>query len=613
MLGWFVETTVVASALAVVALLAGRSTRLGPAARHLLWLVVLLKLVSPPLFRWSWFAPSEPFAMVEPGEPASPSERRPALPVVEATEPEPGPGAEVARASEPPRPDVMLRVEPEPVVIPPLASPDTAIVDQPVPSEAETLNSSSERPIEETPLVTPLELAILTSAVGGVWLIGAVAMLVRQGVRIARFRRRLAAERPPPCWIQAEVAALASRLKVRAPRVSVVPELGTPMLWCLGATRLLLPRELLGRLSPERWRGVLAHELAHLRRGDPWIRRLELLAGLIWWWNPLFWLVRSRLEIEAELACDAWVVWTLPDDRRTYAEALLDVCSTVNQAHAPSPALGIGGAGRFFERRLTMIMRSQGPCSLSRGVKLAAGLLTLLAMPAWSSGQDEPRREPDQPRAERPERDEPREPDRERPEARPREDGPRRPIRERLRQSPEGREQAEAELQRAQKQLDQARERLQTHMREMQEHIRAMQERMQAEMREAHEQLRRAEQEFMEAQGRLGERGPRPGARGRREGPSGPEGPRPPGAGPEAPKAPGEPPVPPGPPEAPGPRGMMMGRGMMAGEMMGPGMMGMMGPQRMQELEKRMERLESKFDQILEELRAQRRDREPRP
>ena len=71
----------------------------------------------------------------------------------------------------------------------------------------------------------------------------------------------------------------------------------------------------------------MTHELAHLRRGDHWVSRLELAAGLIWWWNPLYWLARARLNAEAELACDAWVVWAFPKDRLAYAEVLFEICA----------------------------------------------------------------------------------------------------------------------------------------------------------------------------------------------------------------------------------------------------------------------------------------------
>ena len=56
MLGWFVETTLVASGLAVVAALGSRLRSIGPTARHVLWLVVLVKLMTPPLVCWPWAA-----------------------------------------------------------------------------------------------------------------------------------------------------------------------------------------------------------------------------------------------------------------------------------------------------------------------------------------------------------------------------------------------------------------------------------------------------------------------------------------------------------------------------------------------------------------------------
>src|SRR5262249_14818418 len=114
-----------------------------------------------------------------------------------------------------------------------------------------------------------------------------------------------------------------------------------------------------------------------------WVSRLELVAGFIWWWNPLYWLARARLDAEAELACDAWVVWALPKDRLAYAEVLFDICATLSLAKSPAPALRVAGAGRFFERRLSMTLSHQVPCRFPPFGPLAAGLLALFALPSW--------------------------------------------------------------------------------------------------------------------------------------------------------------------------------------------------------------------------------------
>jgi hypothetical protein len=132
-------------------------------------------------------------------------------------------------------------------------------------------------------------------------------------------------------------------------------------------------------------RSVIVHELAHLRRRDHWVGWLLLTGECICWWNPLFWYVRRQIRLNAELACDAWVVGTLPDDRRAYAEALLEVTQLVSQTAAPMPALGMSsGARQAFERRLTMIMRERVPCRVPVHGLIAIGFLGILALPGWS-------------------------------------------------------------------------------------------------------------------------------------------------------------------------------------------------------------------------------------
>ena len=124
--------------------------------------------------------------------------------------------------------------------------------------------------------------------------------------------------------------------------------------------------------------------------------RIELIAGLLWWWNPLYWLTCRRLDAEAELACDAWVVWALPHERLDYAEVLVHVCSEFSRAGTSSPALGVAGSGRFFERRLCMILYERATCRVSPPVLLAAALLALLALPSWTFATAERRGRPRQ-------------------------------------------------------------------------------------------------------------------------------------------------------------------------------------------------------------------------
>ena len=190
---------------------------------------------------------------------------------------------------------------------------------------------------------------------------------------------------PAPAWLVEEAEAIGDEARVSGrPRSWRCPAWGRRCSGAWAGPSSCSPCHLIKSLEASRWRGILAHELAHLCRGDHWVGRLELAAGLVWWWNPLYWLARRRLDAEAELACDAWVVWALPDDRLTYAEVLFQICSEFSHAGSPAPALGVAGSGRFFERRLTMILRDRVSCRISPLLLMAACLLALLALPSWT-------------------------------------------------------------------------------------------------------------------------------------------------------------------------------------------------------------------------------------
>jgi hypothetical protein len=221
-------------------------------------------------------------------------------------------------------------------------------------------------------------------------------MALLQLVRIGRFRRLLAGAQPAARWLVRPVQQLAEKLQVRRPVTLIVTGIGSPFVWGLGRPKLLWPSVLVDSLPPPCRRTVIAHELAHLRRRDHWVSWLELLAGCVWWWNPLFWYVRGQLRQNAELACDAWVVGTLPEDRRAYAEALIEVTQLVSRTAAPAPAWGMsGGARQNFERRLTMIMGEHVPCKVPLLGLVAAGVLGLAALPGWSQVQVQVRKAED--------------------------------------------------------------------------------------------------------------------------------------------------------------------------------------------------------------------------
>jgi hypothetical protein len=164
------------------------------------------------------------------------------------------------------------------------------------------------------------------------------------------------------------------------------------MLWALaGPPRLLLPAALWDRLGAEQQDTLLAHELAHLRRRDHWVRRLELLVVGLYWWHPVAWWARRQLREAEEECCDAWVVWALPTAARAYATALLETVTFLSQTRPALPAVASGaGHVQLLKRRLTMILKGTPPRSLTGGGLLLVAALAVL-LPLWPTWAEPPR------------------------------------------------------------------------------------------------------------------------------------------------------------------------------------------------------------------------------
>lgn len=87
--------------------------------------------------------------------------------------------------------------------------------------------------------------------------------------------------------------------------------------------RIVLPADFEARYPSREGEMVLAHERAHLRRGDTVVNLVVVKLRCLHWFNPLLHWAASRFRQDQEMACDAVVLEQFPDRRRTYAEAML--------------------------------------------------------------------------------------------------------------------------------------------------------------------------------------------------------------------------------------------------------------------------------------------------
>ena len=166
----------------------------------------------------------------------------------------------------------------------------------------------------------------------------------------------------------------------------------SPLLWAVPfSTCVVLPAPLVRCAARSRVVALLAHELAHFRRGDHFCRWFEVFVLSLFWWNPVAWWARRQLHRAEEECCDAWVLWALPKQSREYAGAILETLDFLSGAQPVMPALASGlGAADVLERRLTMILHGSLPRRLSLRSQLGMLLVAAVVLPLSATAQDAP-------------------------------------------------------------------------------------------------------------------------------------------------------------------------------------------------------------------------------
>jgi Zn-dependent protease with chaperone function len=332
-----------AGLIALLAWAAARTVR-RQAVVHGLWLLALVKLVTPPI---------APLPLV-PAWPGFLLATAPPAPTVVAMPPAAEPWASDGRRA-------IALVTREPVRVARRHAP-VAVTPAPVARPARSLS----RPWPGWRAAAWLSLVA-----------GALAISLLTAWRLARFGRLLVCARPAPAAIAERAAGLAGRLGLRrAPPVLLVPARIPPMLWPhRGGPRLLLPARLLPDLDGEELDALLAHELAHVHRRDHWVRLVEIAATALFWWYPVTWWARRALRRAEERCCDEWVLRLLPRSAEAYANGLLKSLTFVAETPVPAAASGLGPVDDIEARLKEILMTRPAP-------QLAAPLRLALAVAA---------------------------------------------------------------------------------------------------------------------------------------------------------------------------------------------------------------------------------------
>jgi len=224
------------------------------------------------------------------------------------------------------------------------------------------------------------------------WLLGTACVLVWSLVRIYRFNRLLGMVcAPAPPELQRAAAQIARRLNLKTtPMVCLASAHVSPMVWWIGGpVRIIIPEALPREMDAGQLRWILAHELAHVRRRDHLVRWLEWLACVCFWWNPVAWWARRNLRINEEICCDALVLASFEPPPRNYANALMTVVEFLASPAIRPPAVASEmNSGGLLERRFRMIVSTARATKTPRWLVAGLLLVALGLMPLGVASAD---------------------------------------------------------------------------------------------------------------------------------------------------------------------------------------------------------------------------------
>ncbi len=224
----------------------------------------------------------------------------------------------------------------------------------------------------------PMSVLLITA-----WALVAAAGLARLVTSHRRFSQRLGRRDPVrslPVLTLLEDLLVASGTTTRV-RLTRSDALGSPV--ALGVGEICVPGAVLTELEPAQQRGVLAHELAHLRRRDPlWLIGAGILER-IFFFQPLNRVARISIQESAEYLCDDWAARTTGSGL-TVAKSLVKVAEWVRGTPAAVPLAGMAERPSQLVGRVRRLTERGRPAErrMRWAIPAAAAILLVTAFAA---------------------------------------------------------------------------------------------------------------------------------------------------------------------------------------------------------------------------------------
>jgi len=212
------------------------------------------------------------------------------------------------------------------------------------------------------------------------WGLGVLGFALRLGGGAWRVRRVRRSSSPAPSEWQERLRALADRMGVgyalglrRSDRVD------GPVLAGWWRPVILVPAGFLSGLPPAQVEALLLHELAHVRRHDVLVGRLQAVVETLLFFHPATWWISQQVRRAREACCDDLVVQA-GSERTTYAQALTALAERAVEG-PPTAWAPAATDGSLLDRIQRLVVPPEAPSTAGRRLSIVAAAVLMVIVP----------------------------------------------------------------------------------------------------------------------------------------------------------------------------------------------------------------------------------------
>jgi len=135
-------------------------------------------------------------------------------------------------------------------------------------------------------------------------------------------------------------------------------KVSSPMVVGLRSPKIILPDNIMQKLSSKQLAPIVLHELAHIQRNDIWFSHFQEFIAVVFWWSPVIRLLNNKIHIDRELACDLRAVKQLNNNKQ-YAQSLIDCAKLMITQQRSVLAMGLFSQKKELNNRVTTVLKSK--------------------------------------------------------------------------------------------------------------------------------------------------------------------------------------------------------------------------------------------------------------